>query len=104
MKGQLCLPYASCPSPKEKAKKRHDGKDTLLMLIQECHLTMRLCDAGLRQHQTKALYPNHRPPPCPNEDATRDRSNRLLGACVFAKNCAAETLAGKYHSLSLPPF
>ena len=43
-------------------------------------LTMRLSDAGLRQRQTKALYPNHRPPPWPNEDAPRDRSNRLLGA------------------------
>jgi len=41
---------------------------------------MRLSDAGLRQCQTKALYPNHRLPPSPNEDATRDRSNRLLGA------------------------
>jgi hypothetical protein len=41
-------------------------------------LTMRLSDAGLRQRQTKALYPNHRLPPWPNEDDTRDRSNRLL--------------------------
>ena len=30
---------------------------------------MRLSDAGLRQRQTKALYPNHRPPPWLNEDA-----------------------------------
>jgi hypothetical protein len=44
-----------------------------------CHLTMRLSDAGLRQHRTKALYPNHRLPPWLNEDDTRDRSNRLLG-------------------------
>jgi hypothetical protein len=41
-------------------------------------LTMRLSDAGLRQRRTKALYPNHRLPPRLNEDATRDRSNRLL--------------------------
>jgi hypothetical protein len=48
-------------------------------------LTMRLSDAGLRQPETKAVYPNHRSPPSPNEDATRDRSNRLLGLmrCVL---------------------
>jgi hypothetical protein len=40
---------------------------------------MRLSDAGLHQRQTKALYPNHRLPPWLIEDATRDRSNRLLG-------------------------
>ena len=40
---------------------------------------MRLSDAGLHQRQTKALYPNHRLPLWPNEDAPRDRSNRLLG-------------------------
>jgi hypothetical protein len=39
---------------------------------------MRLSDAGLRQRKTKALYLNHRLPPWLNEDATRDRSNRLL--------------------------
>jgi hypothetical protein len=38
-----------------------------------------LSDAGLHQRQTKALYPNHRLPPWLTEDATRDRSNRLLG-------------------------
>jgi hypothetical protein len=41
---------------------------------------MRLSDAGLHQRRTKALYPNHRFPPWLTEDATRDRSNRLLGA------------------------
>src|SRR5579863_6228408 len=41
-------------------------------------LTMRLSDAGLHRRQTKALYPNHRLPPWLTEDATRDRSNRLL--------------------------
>jgi hypothetical protein len=40
---------------------------------------MRLNDARLRQRRTKALYPNHRLPPWLTEDATRDRSNRLLG-------------------------
>jgi hypothetical protein len=40
---------------------------------------MRLSDAGLHQRQAKALYANHRLPPWLNEDATRDRSNRLLG-------------------------
>jgi hypothetical protein len=39
---------------------------------------MRLSDAGLRRHPTKLVYLNHRPPPWPNEDAPRDRSNRLL--------------------------
>jgi hypothetical protein len=45
-------------------------------------LTMRLSDAGLHPRQTKALYPNHRLPPWPTENATRDRSNRLLGTCA----------------------
>jgi hypothetical protein len=45
---------------------------------------MRLSDAGGRRRQTKALYPNHRLPPWLNEDATRDRSNRLLGALTRA--------------------
>ena len=39
---------------------------------------MRLSDAGLRQRQTKVLYPNHRLPPWLTEGAARDRSNRLL--------------------------
>ena len=39
---------------------------------------MRLSDAGLHQRRTKALYLNHRPTPWLTEDATRDRSNRLL--------------------------
>ena len=33
------------------------------------NLTMRLSDAGLRRHQTKAVYPDHRLPPWPNGDA-----------------------------------
>src|ERR1700722_4146265 len=32
-------------------------------------LTMRLSDAGLRRRQTKPIYPDHRPPPWPTEDA-----------------------------------
>ena len=39
---------------------------------------MRLSDAGLRRHPTELIYPDHRLPPWLNEDATRDRSNRLL--------------------------
>jgi hypothetical protein len=39
---------------------------------------MRLSDAGLRRLKTKAVDPDHRSPPWPNEDAPRDRSNRLL--------------------------
>jgi hypothetical protein len=42
------------------------------------HLTMRLSDAGMWRRQTKLIYPNHRLPPWLTEDATRDRSNRLL--------------------------
>jgi hypothetical protein len=41
---------------------------------------MRLSDAGLRRRQMKAVYPDHRLPPWLTEDATRDRSNRLLEA------------------------
>jgi hypothetical protein len=41
-------------------------------------LTMRLSDAGLRRRPTKLIYPNHQLPPWLTEDATRDRSNRLL--------------------------
>ena len=40
---------------------------------------MRLSDAGLHQRRTKTFYLNHRLPPWPTEDATRDRSNRVLG-------------------------
>jgi hypothetical protein len=47
---------------------------------------MRLSDAGLRQRQTKALYLNHRSTPWLTEDATRDRSNRLLGVEATSKN------------------
>jgi len=50
---------------------------------------MKLSDAGLNQRQTKALYLNHRLPRWLTEDATRDRSNRLLGA----KDCALPWLS-----------
>jgi hypothetical protein len=43
---------------------------------------MRLSDAGLRRPKTKAVYPNHRLPPCLNEAAARDRPNRLLCAAM----------------------
>jgi hypothetical protein len=39
---------------------------------------MGLSDAELRRLKTKAVYPDHRFPPCLTEDAPRDRSNRLL--------------------------
>ena len=42
-------------------------------------LTMRLSDAGLRQHPTKLIYPNHRLSSLANRRRyPRDRSNRLL--------------------------
>jgi hypothetical protein len=39
---------------------------------------MKLSDAVMRCGPTKLIYPNHRLPPWLTEDATRDRSNRLL--------------------------
>ena len=39
---------------------------------------MRLSDAGLRRRPTKLIDPDHRLSPWLTEDATRDRSNRLL--------------------------
>jgi hypothetical protein len=63
---------------------RHDVKVT----VDSRRLTMRLSDAGLRQRQTKAFYPNHRLPPWLTEDARCDRSNRLLGVT------SAEILVG----------
>jgi hypothetical protein len=35
----------------------------------QIRLTMRLSDAGLRRHESKLLYPNHRPTPWLPEDA-----------------------------------
>jgi hypothetical protein len=58
-------------------------------------LTMRLSDAGLRQRQTKPLYPNHRPPPWLTEDAPRDRSNRLLDDGSTALRTKASALRTK---------
>jgi len=49
-------------------------------------LTMRLSDARLRRHPTKLLYPDHRLPPWPTEDDTRDRSNRLLDDCANGRS------------------
>jgi hypothetical protein len=51
------------------------------------HLTMRLSDAGLRRRQTKLIYPHHRFPSWLTEDATRDRSNRLLECPVARRKC-----------------
>jgi hypothetical protein len=68
-------------------------------------LTMRLSDAGLRQRQTKAVYFNHRSPPWLTEDDTRDRSNRLLGACAVRRNDALHmSLAGHGNEISLAAF
>src|ERR1700676_3606032 len=45
---------------------------------------MRLSDAGMRCCPTKLIDPDHRLPPWLTEDSTpRDRSNRLLEACVY---------------------
>jgi hypothetical protein len=41
---------------------------------------MRLSDAGLRRTKTKLIYPNHRFPPWPTEDATRDSLPLIVGA------------------------
>jgi hypothetical protein len=60
---------------------------------------MRLSDAGLHQRQTKALDLNHRLPPCPNEDATRDRSNRLLDACADRQSTTAHACDLYSHTL-----
>jgi hypothetical protein len=53
---------------------------------------MRLSDAGLRRHQPKALYVNHRPLPWLTEDASRDRSNRLLGNKLRSRLLTHQTL------------
>jgi hypothetical protein len=42
-----------------------------------------LSDAGLRQHRSKLLYPNHRFPLWLTEIAARDRSNRWLGGTAM---------------------
>jgi hypothetical protein len=72
---------------------------------------MRLSDAGLRCRQTKLIYPDHRPPPWLNEDATRDRSNRLLDGEIgdFASprlyvrigKCANASVVGEFRELLL---
>jgi hypothetical protein len=54
---------------------------------------MRLSDAGLHRRQTKALYPKHRLAPWPTEDATRDRSNRLLGHTYSMNEADLDSLA-----------
>jgi hypothetical protein len=64
-------------------------------------LTMRLSDAGLHQRRTKALYPNHRLPPWLTEDATRDRSNRLLGADLAATRIVQPIIAMATEIISL---
>jgi hypothetical protein len=70
------------------------------MLRQSGPLTMRLSDAGLRQRQTKLIYPNHRLPPWLTEDATRDRSNRLLDD--IANDEAIRYIASSHRRLFFP--
>jgi hypothetical protein len=48
---------------------------------------MRLSDAGLRRHQTKLIYLNHRSPSWLTEDTPRDRSNRLLEVNGMNSHC-----------------
>ena len=62
---------------------------------------MRLSDAGLRQRQSKALDPNHRPPPWLTEDTPRDRSNRLLGADLAATRIVQPIIAMATEIISL---
>jgi hypothetical protein len=65
---------------------------------------MRLSDAGLRRRPTELIYRNHRPPPWLTEDASRDRSNRLLGiACLKAELAAISALDGGDMSLVCCP-
>ena len=61
---------------------------------------MRLSDAGLRRHPTKLIYPNHRLPPGLTEDATRDRSNRLLdvAADLDISNAVRDTKSPLNHT------
>jgi hypothetical protein len=54
---------------------RMDGPES--HVTQRC-LTIRLSDARVRRRKTKLIYPDHRLPPWLTEDATRDRTNRLL--------------------------
>ena len=58
-------------------------------------LTMRLSDARLRRRPTKLLYPNHRLPPGPNEDAaprSLEPIVRLYFGCVDSGNAPNRAL------------
>jgi hypothetical protein len=55
-----------------------------------------LSDAGMRRRQTEPLYPNLRLPPWLTEDATRDRSNRLLDGCADGKFAPSKMAPEKY--------
>jgi hypothetical protein len=79
---QTAIVFIACLQlPKKSTGMREFDNDARI-----CSLTMRLSDAGLQQRQTKALYSNHRLPPWFTEDATRDRSNRLLGQSTNRRN------------------
>ena len=56
---------------------------------------MRLSDAGLRCREAKLIYPDHRSPPWLTEDATRDRSNRLLDGGADGKFAPSKIAPGK---------
>ena len=58
---------------------------------------MRLSDAGLRQRRTKTLYPNHRSPPSPAEDA----ASRSLEPIVRGR--LRITVKSKYDKLAYTP-
>ena len=63
----------------------------LSSILERGHLTMRLSDVRLRRLKTKLIYLNHRLPPWLTEDATRDRSNRLLDDRVGTNRCDVPT-------------
>jgi len=60
-------------------------------------LTMRLSDAGLRRRKRKPIYPDHRFPPWPTEDATREAlvypkaANGLLMALISEHRVPADS-------------
>ncbi len=76
---QTCR-YGSLPPQEVDSRENLRRGATMRRRISRLHLTMRLSDAEVRPRQTEMLDPNHRPPPWLTEDATRDRSNRLLDA------------------------
>lgn len=58
---------------------------------------MRLSDAGMRERQTKLIYPHHRPTPWPIRAAARDLSNRLLGRAAIRATSSIGTIQAAAH-------